>query len=83
MISSILKRDGRQVPFDINKIASAIYKAFKASGSAKDEQTAMNIALQVEAELERNESIGIPTVEQIQDTVEKALIGRNAAAYVR
>ena len=74
MISSILKRDGRQVPFDIQKISSAIYKAFKASGSAKDEQTAMNIALEVEAELERNESIGIPTVEQIQDTVEKALI---------
>ena len=36
MITTITKRDGRQVFFDINKIASAIDKAFQATVGAKD-----------------------------------------------
>ena len=30
MIENIRKRDGRLVPFEIDKIAGAIYKAFQA-----------------------------------------------------
>ena len=72
MITSIRKRDGRVVPFDQEKIQQAVYKALKASGSAKGEETARGISQQVEAELENSENIGsVPTVEEVQDTVER------------
>ena len=87
MITSIKKRDGRVVPFDLDKIQLAVTKAFEGSGSAKGEETARAISEQVEKELENNESIGsIPTVEEVQDTVERVLIEkgfvRTAKAYI-
>lgn len=87
MITSIRKRDGRIVPFDMDKIQHAVLKAFEASGSAKGDETAKAISQQVEAELENNESIsGTPTVEEVQDTVERVLIEkgfvRTAKAYI-
>ncbi len=85
MVETILKRDGRQVSFDINKIADAINKAFVASIKRDDPEYSMNIAKQVEIDLEEA-GLGNPTVEQIQDTVEKALIRnghvRTAKAYI-
>ncbi len=87
MITSIRKRDGRIVPFDIEKIEKAIMKAFEASSSAKGEETAMLIASQIEQSLENNENIGAtPTVEEVQDEVERVLIEkgfvRTAKAYI-
>ncbi len=87
MITSIKKRDGRVVPFDLDKIQHAVTKAFEGSGSAKGEETARMISEQVEKELENNESIGsVPTVEEVQDTVERVLIEkgfvRTAKAYI-
>ena len=87
MITSIKKRDGRIVPFDLDKIQHAVTKAFEGSGSAKGEETARAISEQVEKELENNESIGsVPTVEEVQDTVERVLIEkgfvRTAKAYI-
>ncbi len=87
MIQSIKKRDGRVVPFDAEKITDAIFKAFTASGSAKGRETAEEIAAQVVNEIENNESIGTtPSVEEVQDTVEKVLIEkgfvRTAKAYI-
>ncbi|HIQ63131.1 MAG TPA: anaerobic ribonucleoside triphosphate reductase [Candidatus Avichristensenella intestinipullorum] len=86
MIDTIIKRDGRTVPFHMEKIEEAVLKAFEASGSAKGRQAAHEIAAQVVDELARNESIGVPTVEQVQDTVEQALIRngfvRTAKAYI-
>ena len=87
MITSIKKRDGRIVPFDLDKIQHAVTKAFEGSGSAKGEETARMISEQVEKELENNENIGsIPTVEEVQDTVERVLIEkgfvRTAKAYI-
>lgn len=87
MIISIRKRDGRVVPFDPEKIQNAIYKAFVASGSAKGEETAQAIGHLVELELENNEAIGsTPSVEEVQDTVERVLIEkgfvRTAKAYI-
>ena len=87
MITSIKKRDGRVVPFDLDKIQHAVTKAFEGSGSAKGEETARMISEQVEKELENNENIGsIPTVEEVQDTVERVLIEkgfvRTAKAYI-
>ncbi len=87
MITSIKKRDGRIVPFDLDKIQHAVTKAFEGSGSAKGEETARGISEQVEKELENNENIGsVPTVEEVQDTVERVLIEkgfvRTAKAYI-
>lgn len=72
-IKRIIKRDGRTVDFDVNKIADAIYKAATVLGG-KDRDMAMYLARQVElylAEIRHNDT---PTVEQIQDAVEKVLI---------
>ncbi len=87
MITSIKKRDGRTMPFDIEKIEQAISKAFAASGSAKGIETAKTLAQQVMEEIEASESIsGIPTVEEVQDVVEHVLIEkgfvRSAKAYI-
>ena len=46
MIQSIIKRDGREVAFDIEKIANAIYQAAEAIGG-KDYQTSMDLAKKV------------------------------------
>lgn len=72
-IKQIIKRDGRTVAFDSGKIAEAIYKAAEVLGG-KDRNMANFLAKQVElylTEICHNET---PTVEQIQDAVEKILI---------
>lgn len=72
MITTIIKRDGRKVDFDISKIADAIFKAAQALGGS-NRDTADALAAQV---IERLEAVGntTPTVEQIQDMVEKVLV---------
>lgn len=72
MITSIIKRDGRMVPFELNKITQAIYKAAQALGG-NDHQTAETLADQVVTYLESKGS-QTPTVEEIQDAVEHMLI---------
>ena len=43
-IDMIRKRDGREVPFDQDKIEQAIFASFQASGSARGhETTAFNL----------------------------------------
>ncbi len=73
MIQQIIKRDGRRVPFEIEKIANAIFGAAKASGG-QDYETAKTLASQVEQLLEDHGADNPPSVEEIQDTVEKVLI---------
>ncbi|HPF86426.1 MAG TPA: anaerobic ribonucleoside triphosphate reductase [Candidatus Limiplasma sp.] len=87
MIVSITKRDGRVVPFDADKIEQAIEKSFMASGSRKGRDTAHHLAGLVVAAVENDELIpSIPTVEQVQDAVERTLIEqgfvRSAKAYI-
>ena len=48
MIQTIIKRDGRCVLFDREKITDAIFKAAKAQGGS-DRETAGELARQVEA----------------------------------
>lgn len=72
MITKILKRDGREASFDIEKIANAIYKAAEAIGG-KDYDTSMALAEAVVEYLEEKD-IDTPSVEQIQDAVERILI---------
>ena len=83
MIQSIIKRDGRVVLYDQNKIASAILRALEAShdGDAAD---AARVANDVQRELEGLFVTGAPNIEVIQDTVERQLMnhGFSAAAKV-
>ena len=72
-IKQIIKRDGRTVDFDISKISDAIYKAAEVLGG-QDRDTSNYLARQVELYLVEVLHNEIPTVEQIQDTVEKVLI---------
>lgn len=73
MILKIRKRDGREVPFNIEKIANAIFKAAQAVGG-KDYNMAMEMAEKVVLYLEKEQQEASPSVEQIQNAVEKILI---------
>ncbi len=85
MIDTIVKRDGREMPFESDKIAQAVRKAFEATGQKKSEETCDGIARQVVRAAEEK-GYAKPTVEQIQDLVEAALIEdgyvRTAKAYI-
>ena len=84
-ISSIRKRDGRTVPFDVSKITGAIIKAFNATYKPGHEATAEKLANQVMSTLEL-ENVETPDVEHIQDLVEKVLMDNGfvttAKAYI-
>lgn len=73
MITKIRKRDGREAPFNIEKIANAIFKAASVTGG-KDYATAMMLAEKVVEYIENKLETKSPTVEEIQDAVEKVLI---------
>lgn len=85
MIQQIEKRDGRCVFFDLTKIANAIYRAAQASGG-HDYQMSMRLALDVAEYVEKNSPTSTPTVEYVQDAVEKILVesghARTAKAYI-
>ncbi len=86
-IVSIRKRDGREVAFDRSKIEQAIMAAFTASGSAKGVETSIRLTDIVVDNMEHDEAISsTPSVEQVQDMVERVLIEngfhRSAKAYI-
>lgn len=85
MIAQIIKRDGRQSAFELDKITNAIFQAAQASGG-HDYQMAETLARQVEQNLEQALSGENPTVEQIQDEVERVLVetghARTAKRYI-
>ena len=84
-IERIVKRDGRVVDFDIDKITDAIFKAAQVLGG-KDKAMSAYLAKQVELYLLEVCHNDTPTVEQIQDAVEKILIenghARTAKEYI-
>jgi ribonucleoside-triphosphate reductase len=74
VISRVRKRDGRIVLFDQDRITNAIFKAAQAVDGT-DKELAKKLSYQVVRILEERFGIDIiPTVEQIQDLVEKILI---------
>ncbi|OYT42433.1 MAG: ribonucleoside triphosphate reductase [Candidatus Aenigmarchaeota archaeon ex4484_224] len=83
-IEKIKKRDGRVVPFDKRKITIAVLKAMKAVGEG-DKKVAETIANEVVISLKRSGK-AIPTVEEVQDLVEEALMKKGfykvAKAYI-
>ncbi|MDR0287968.1 MAG: anaerobic ribonucleoside triphosphate reductase [Clostridiales bacterium] len=74
MITKIKKRDGRDVPFNLEKIAGAIYKASSADDSSISYEKALDLADKVSLELDENFKNEMPTVEATQDCVEKTLM---------
>ena len=75
-VKSVRKRDGSVVPFDLDRIANAIYKAMLASEEGGDIEASM-VANKVFADIVRiskKHKDFIPTVEGIQDTVERELV---------
>jgi len=85
MFRNIIKRDGRIVPFDPEKITIAISKAGKATGEF-DYETARRLTIKVlllAEELIRDRD---PHVEEIQDIVEEILLSspyrKTAKAYI-
>ena len=86
MIRKIKKRDGKIADFNPIKITEAIWKAAQAVGGKdykKSTELTEKVLIQLEKELKKGE---IPTVEQVQDVVEKTLIeeghARTAKAYI-
>ena len=77
-INLIIKRDGRRADFNIEKIADAIYKAAQVLGG-NNRETAMYLAKQVELYISEIKHVDCPTVEEVQDTVEKILIDNGHA----
>ena len=73
-IKEIVKRDGRILPYDRGKVEAAIYRAAYAEGG-HDRTRAAYLAEHVELTLNRNFTLNQrPTVEDVQDAVEKTLI---------
>ncbi len=78
MFKTIIKRDGREAPYDINKIAAAIAKAMKAS-SREDNGESLRMAQLVEQQLIEQFGDKAPGVEDIQDIVELVLMDNGYA----
>lgn len=81
MIIKIKKRDGRNVTFNIEKIANAIFKAAQSVGGSNYEE-ALELAGKV-ADMLMEMNLTSPTVEEIQDCVEKVLIEEGHAATAK
>ncbi|MBQ9845497.1 MAG: anaerobic ribonucleoside triphosphate reductase [Oscillospiraceae bacterium] len=73
MLTSIIKRDGRVVIYDRNKIKMAILKAMEASGSTDFEKADL-VTQAVEQHFNMQNSYATPSVEEIQDQVEHELM---------
>lgn len=85
MITMITKRDGRSVPFNHEKIAKAIFRAAQAAGG-NDYDESLQLSYRVCEYIEEVLKTKSPTVEQVQDSVEKVLIEsghtRTAKKYI-
>lgn len=81
MIIKIKKRDGRTVTFNIEKIANAIYKAAQSVGGS-DYEEALQLSGKV-VDMLMSMNLTSPTVEEIQDCVEKVLIEEGHAATAK
>jgi len=85
-ITHVVKRTGAVVPFNQERITNAIYRAAVAVGG-RDRSIAEELSDQVIGMLEESAPPGhSPTIEEIQDTVEKVLIengrAKTAKAYI-
>lgn len=88
LVKNIQKRDGSVVPFDTQKIVTAIHKAMLASGegSLREAEMVANKVYADALQITKKYRNFIPNVEGIQDSVEKELIlseyVKTAKAYI-
>jgi len=82
MIRKIKKRDGRIVDFDKEKIVNAVFKAARSVGG-EDIELAKTLAERVVQQLKEKFEKEVPSVEDIQDIVEKVLIENGHAATAK
>lgn len=82
LVKRVQKRNGVIVKFDIAKVVSAVDKAMRSAqeGSLKEAEKVADAVLDELASIAAKYKTFIPTVEGIQDTVEKELI---LAQYVK
>ncbi len=77
-IKSVRNREGEVIPFNINKIADAVYKAFVITAEG-EKREAKDVATKVFHKLvhlkeESKDKKFVPTVEMVQDIVESELM---------
>ena len=70
---SIVKRDGSQAEFRLDKISGAIVKAFDATQVQYNQDIIDLLVLRVTADMQGKVKAGLIQVEEIQDSVEKVL----------
>ena len=80
--SSVVKRSGAIVPFDGEKIRSAIERAGKATGAFEADEAQL-LAIQALKVLSHRFHERAPHIEQVQDVVEQVLISSNHFATAR
>ena len=80
MITKVIKRDGREASYNIEKIANAIYKALEASAESTAQfagisrmSLGMDLAARVAEYLDVTAD-KVPNIEDIQDMVERVLM---------
>ncbi|MES2314397.1 MAG: ATP cone domain-containing protein [Patescibacteria group bacterium] len=75
-IPTIIKRDGRIVPFDVEKITNAIFKGLTtmAEGSRDDAELVAKNVLAELVRIKKKFKNFMPTVEGVQDIVEQELM---------
>lgn len=85
MITRVQKRNGDIVDFDLHKIQNAIFSSAKTVGGDNINES-KRLAKMVENIISEAFGVGIPSVEDIQDIVEKVLIeeghAKTAKAYI-
>lgn len=85
-VEKITKRDGRVVDFDQNKIETAMQKAFTAKQIPVQDAQVHDIATHVVMDLEAKFGETIPSVEDVQDLVERQIASAGyfevAKAYI-
>jgi len=82
-INQVIKRNGKIVDFNPNRISNAIYRAAVSVGG-RDKETAEKLAQQVVLILEEKYPVNYkPQIEEIQDIVEKVLIENGHAKVAK
>ena len=82
MVQKIRKRDGRKVMFNPEKIYVAIFKAAEAS-DVHDPELVQKATDAVIKEINKTFKKTVPTVEEIQDIVEKTLIRQGCSEIAK
>lgn len=73
---SVRKRDGREVPFELGKVISAVTKALEETGEGSFEEAgavAHDVVTKLESVAKKHKNY-VPDVESIQDEVERQLM---------